>query len=68
MDDELDTFTGDHAYLEQTPSRIGADQHDAIVKHDDADGVAMSMEHVVVAETPCLRPYARISGSMLLST
>ena len=50
MDDELDTFIADHAYLEQTPRRIGADQHDKIVKHEDADGVAMSMEHVVVAD------------------
>jgi hypothetical protein len=50
MDNELDTFTGDHAYLEQTPSRIGADQHDEVVKHEDADGVAMSVNHVVVAD------------------
>jgi len=67
MDNELDTFTGDHAYHEQTPRRIGADQHDKVVKHEDADGIAMSMKHVGVAD-PVLAGTRRDYGVHVLST
>jgi hypothetical protein len=64
MNDELDAFTGGNAYLEQTRSHIGADQHDEIVMDEDSHGIAMSMEYVVVAD-PCLRALARITGSCI---
>jgi hypothetical protein len=67
MDNELDTFTCDHADLERTPSRIGADQHDKVVKHEDADGVAMSMKHVVVAD-PVFAGTREDYGVQVLST
>ena len=50
MDDEIHTFTGRHAYLEEAPGVVGTDQHDEIVRIEDADRVAVGVEHVVVAD------------------
>ena len=67
MNDELDAFTGGHADLEQTPRRIRADQHDEVFKHEDADGIAVSMEHVVVAD-PVFARTRQDYGVHMLST
>ena len=48
MHDELDSVTHRYPNFEQSATEIGADQHRHTVKVEDADGVSVGVEDVVV--------------------
>ena len=50
MNDEFDTLGGCHAKFESSAAFVGAYEHDEVVKVEDSDGVAVSVEHVVVGD------------------
>ena len=50
MNDELDTLGGCHADFERSAVFVGTDEHDEVVEVEDSDGVAVSVEHVVVGD------------------
>ena len=50
MNDEFETLGGCHAKFENSASFVGAYEHDEVVKVEDSDGVAVSVEHVVVGD------------------
>lgn len=50
MDDELDSVTDCNADFDHPAAVIGADQHGESVEVEDADGVAVGMEHFGVGD------------------
>ena len=50
LDEELDAFTDGDSDLQESPGAIGADKQREVVEGEDSDGVAVGVEHVVVAD------------------
>jgi hypothetical protein len=50
VDDEVRPLGASHADLEELTGGTRPDQHGQVIKDEDADGMSVSVEHVVVSD------------------